>query len=67
MTGEQPIGLRPVQDRGITIHVEARSLDHSRKEGRVGGFSIQCDEGPNLGGQGTAPSPLMYLASSLAF
>ncbi|HLQ61651.1 MAG TPA: hypothetical protein VK131_07295 [Candidatus Acidoferrales bacterium] len=47
--------------------MEARSLDHTKKEARVADFTISCDEGPALGGSGTAPSPLMYLAAALAF
>ncbi|MDR0360317.1 MAG: hypothetical protein LBJ87_12760 [bacterium] len=30
-------------------------------------FTVECDEGPELGGQGRAPTPLMYLSAALAF
>jgi hypothetical protein len=37
------------------------------KEGRVGEFTLMCDEGPRLGGAGSAPTPLQYLLAGLAF
>jgi hypothetical protein len=29
--------------------------------------TFACDEGPNLGGLGSAPTPLMYFSAALAF
>jgi hypothetical protein len=29
--------------------------------------TFACDEGPNLGGLGSAPTPLMYFTAALAF
>jgi hypothetical protein len=33
----------------------------------TGHMSFACDEGPNLGGLGSAPTPLMYFSAALAF
>lgn len=30
-------------------------------------FSIVSDEGPHLGGEGSAPTPLMYFVAGVAF
>jgi hypothetical protein len=30
-------------------------------------MSFACDEGTNLGGLGSAPTPLMYFSAALAF
>jgi hypothetical protein len=32
-----------------------------------GDFTIYCDEGPGIGGNGTAPAPLHYFAASILF
>ena len=32
-----------------------------------GHMTFACDEGPNLGGLGSAPTPLMYFSAALAF
>jgi hypothetical protein len=32
-----------------------------------GHMTFACDEGPNLGGLGSAPTPLMYFTAALAF
>ena len=32
-----------------------------------GHMTFACDEGPGLGGLGSAPTPLMYFSAALAF
>lgn len=71
---EPPVGLRPVQKRDIAIAVDARAVVNQRKEARVSvvqppgdTFEIACDEGEYLGGDNTAPPPLAYFSSALAF
>jgi hypothetical protein len=32
-----------------------------------GHHTFACDEGPSLGGLGSAPTPLMYFSAALAF
>lgn len=58
----------------LELVVEAWALEKQRKqadvtlvqpEGKT--FTIHCDEGPYLNGDDTAPPPLSYLASSIAF
>lgn len=58
----------------LELVVEARALERQRKEGAATllsppgrSFTLQCDEGPYLGGDDTAPPPLAYLCSSVAF
>jgi hypothetical protein len=62
------------QGHELEIVVEAEALDKQRKRakatlkrppGRT--FTIYCDEGAYLRGDDTAPPPLSYLASSVAF
>jgi len=35
--------------------------------GGAGHMTFASDEGPNLGGLGSAPTPLMYFSAALAF
>ena len=58
----------------LELVVESKTLDGQRKEAHVqlqkpGGttFTIHCDEGAYLNGADTAPPPLAYLSSSVAF
>lgn len=61
----------------ISCEVEAQTLDGMRKLAlvrlvRQAGtssevFSLVSDEGPNLGGEGSAPTPLMYFVAGVAF
>jgi hypothetical protein len=51
----------------FTFDVRAeRGLRH-RKRAVFGRFTIDCDEGPALGGEDTAPPPLAYFSAALAF
>jgi hypothetical protein len=58
----------------IEVVAEAKALDKQRKTASVdlvspagGTFTIECDEGAYLRGDDTAPPPLSYLTSSIAF
>jgi len=58
----------------IELVVEAEALEKQRKKCEVAlkqppgtTFILYCDEGPYLQGDDTAPPPLAYLSSSLAF
>jgi hypothetical protein len=68
-----PEGLDPaVQSREITFEADVTSVTPFLKLATVsrGGtdhMSFVCDEGPNLGGLGSAPTPLMYFSAALAF
>lgn len=62
------------QGHELSLVVEAEALDKQRKvatatllnpAGRS--FTIHCDEGSYLNGDDTAPPPLAYLCSSIAF
>ncbi len=33
----------------------------------IGRFTIECDEPPRMGGNGSAPQPMQYLLASVAF
>ncbi len=56
-------------DDGIrfTFDVAARAGDGHRKSATFDIFEIPCDEGPALGGDNSAPPPLAYFGSALAF
>lgn len=71
---ETPVGLRDVHRRDVVLSVEATALEKQRKQARVSmehprseKFEIACDEGPYLGGDGTAPPPLAYFSAAIAF
>jgi hypothetical protein len=56
------------------VVVEAVSLERMKKRARVRTarpgatvFTIECDEGPHIGGDDTAPSPLAYFTTGVAF
>lgn len=58
----------------IEVIAEATALEAQKKEATVdlvtpagSRFTIQCDEGAYLKGDDTAPPPLAYLTSSIAF
>ncbi len=68
-----PHGLDPaVKSREITFEADVTSVTPFLKLATVnlgggGHMSFACDEGPNLGGLGSAPTPLMYFSAALAF
>lgn len=58
----------------IELVVEAEALEKQRKKADAAllqpagkKFTIYCDEGPYLSGDDTAPPPLAYLTSAVAF
>jgi len=58
----------------IEVVAEATALENQKKSARVDlvspegrSFTIHCDEGAYLKGDDTAPPPLSYLTSSIAF
>jgi hypothetical protein len=68
-----PEGLDPaVQSREIVFEADVTSVTPFLKLAKVsrggsGHMSFLSDEGPNLGGLGSAPTPLMYFSAALAF
>lgn len=68
-----PEGLDPaVKRREITFEADVTSVTPFLKLATVSGggtghMSFACDEGPSLGGLGSAPTPLMYFSAALAF
>jgi hypothetical protein len=58
----------------LELVVEAEALERQHKKGEATlkqpagkTFTIHCDEGAYLSGDDTAPPPLAYLSSSVAF
>jgi len=70
---QKPEGLDPtIQTRDIAFEADVRSVTPFLKLATVShnGIAHQtfaCDEGPSLGGLGSAPTPLMYFSAALAF
>jgi hypothetical protein len=68
-----PEGLDPsVATREITFEADVTGVTPFLKvatthRGGAGHMTFACDEGPNLGGLGSAPTPLMYFSAALAF
>ena len=68
-----PEGLDPgVTRREITFEADVSSVTPFLKiatvhRGGAGHMTFACDEGPGLGGLGSAPTPLMYFSAALAF
>jgi len=51
----------------IQVRARVRTLDNLVKEARVGPWTFLADEAPNLGGNGSAPTPLAYFVASIGF
>ncbi len=68
-----PEGLDPtIQTREILFEADVQSVTPFLKVATVSHNgaahkTFACDEGPNLGGLGSAPTPLMYFSAALAF
>ena len=68
-----PEGLdSSVSRREITFEADVTSVTPFLKlatvnRGGAGHMTFACDEGPSLGGLGSAPTPLMYFSAALAF
>ena len=65
---------RPGEQMVFEVNLMAESLDGMRKRAVVepnlptwSAFALTCDEGTALGGDDTAPPPLGYLSSGIAF
>jgi len=56
-------------DQGFRLEfdVAAARADRQRKRATFGSFEIFCDESAQVGGDDSAPPPLAYFASSIAF
>ncbi len=52
--------------RAITIEGDVTMLERMKKQADIRGFTIMCDEREPMG-DGTAPPPLAYFASSILF
>ena len=48
---------------GVTPVLKVATAHHNG----TGHMTFACDEGPSLGGLGSAPTPLMYFSAALAF
>jgi hypothetical protein len=73
-TPQQPEGLNPqVTSREIVFEADVQGLTPMLKVATVsrqGGesyYTFACDEGSNLGGLGSAPTPLAYFSAAIAF
>jgi len=68
-----PDGLDPkVQSREIVFDADVNLVTPFLKlatvsRGGAGHMTFASDEGPTLGGLGSAPTPLMYFSAALAF
>jgi len=68
-----PEGLDPtIQSRDIVFEADVQSVTPFLKLATVSHKgsahkTFACDEGPTLGGLGSAPTPLMYFSAALAF
>lgn len=68
-----PEGFDPtIQTREILFEADVQSVTPFLKLATVSHNgaahkTFACDEGPNLGGLGSAPTPLMYFSAALAF
>jgi hypothetical protein len=74
MTTQTPSGLDPaVTKREVTFTVDVEGVTPFLKiatAGRPGDnawHTFVSDEGPNLGGLGSAPPPLAYFSAAIAF
>ena len=75
MSPDEKLGKRFARGgHELELVVESRALDGKSKEAQVTlrkpagtTFTIHCDEGAYLNGADTAPPPLAYLSSSIAF
>jgi hypothetical protein len=69
----EPEGLdSTIQTREILFEADVQSVTPFLKLATVSHNgaahkTFACDEGPHLGGLGSAPTPLMYFSAALAF
>ena len=68
-----PEGMDPtIQSREIVFDADVAAVTPFLKLATVSRngkdhMTFACDEGPNLGGLGSAPPPLMYFSAARAF
>jgi hypothetical protein len=68
-----PEGLDPtIVTREITFDADVQAITPFLKiattsRGGATPMTFACDEGPSLGGLGSAPTPLMYFTAALGF
>ncbi len=68
-----PEGLDPrIRSREIVFEADVEGVTPFLKVATVHRngaehMTFACDEGPTLGGLGSAPTPLMYFSAALAF
>ena len=69
MSDEAPLFRISPVDKGVRIEfdVAVARADRQQKRATFGTFEILCDESAAIGGDDSAPPPLAYFASSLAF
>jgi len=60
-------GITEISARTFTMEVSAEHVDKMLKRGTFRDFSVNCDEGPRLGGEDSAPPPLAYMGMALGF
>ena len=69
MTSPAP-STQPASDdmisRSIVVEGDVRMLERMKKQADIRGFTIMCDEREPMG-DGSAPPPLAYFASSILF
>ena len=51
----------------IVLRVEVETREGQLKQGTAGQYTVMCDEGPHLGGKGSAPPPLHYFLLATGF
>jgi hypothetical protein len=67
-----PEGLDPtIRSREIVFEADVEGVTFLKvataHRNGAGHMTFASDEGPNLGGLGSAPTPLMYFSAALAF
>ncbi len=71
---DTPSSLQESQDRELQVRLSAEPHEGMKKQATVtleapegSTWSIVCDEGAYLGGEDTAPPPLVYFSVAVAF
>jgi hypothetical protein len=67
-----PAATPPAENRpGPHVEVDVYAREGHVKEGRIQqhahSFTVMCDEGPQIGGTDTAPTPLGYFTLAMGF
>ncbi len=62
--------LPGTSSRSMVVELDAEALERMRKRAdfkEFGGYTVYCDEPPIVGGDNSAPPPLIYFAASILF